>query len=311
MIHPPGFQDPSRPQYHCKLDKALYGLKQAPRARYSQLSLKLQTMGFIPSKADISLLIYKKGRVIIYLLVYVDDIVITSSSPTAVDALLADLKNDFAIKDLGDDLHYFLGIEVKKVADGILLTQEKYTTDILCHAGMLSCKRAPIPLSTSDKLSAFTGDPLGAEAVTKYRSMVGALQYLSHTRRDLAYSINKVCQYLRSPTSVHWTAVKRILRYLQHTLSTGLLIQRSNSTLLSAFSDADWVGCLDDRKSTGGFAVFLGSNLVSWSAKKQSTVSRSSTEVEYKSMSNATIELMWVQAILQELYILSPGSARL
>jgi hypothetical protein len=164
-----------------------------------------------------------KRAVTIYLLVYVDDIAITSSSPTTADALLANLKNDFAIKDLGD-LHYFLGIEVKKVNDGILLTQEKYATDILHHAGMLSCKPAPTPLSALDKLSAYIGDSLGAEAASKYRSMVGALQYLTHTCPDLAYSINKVCQYLHSPTSLQWTIVKRILQYLQHTLSTKLLI---------------------------------------------------------------------------------------
>jgi hypothetical protein len=143
----------------------------------------------------------------------VDDIIITSSSPAAIDALLANLKSDFAINDLGD-LHYFLGIEVKKVDDGVLLTQEKYATDILRRVGMLQCKPVPTPLSMSDKLSAYAGEPLGAEEVIKYRSTGGALQYLSHTRSDLTYSINKVCQFLHSPTSIHWTAIKRILRYI-------------------------------------------------------------------------------------------------
>jgi hypothetical protein len=91
----------------------------------------------------------------------------------------------------------------------------------------------------------------------------------------------------------------------------GLLIRKSGSTLLSAFSDADWAGCLDDRKSTDGFVVFMGSNLVSWSGKKQPTISRSSTEAEYKSMTNATTELMWVQALLRELRVSSPCGARL
>jgi hypothetical protein len=109
---PSGFKDKSKPHYHCKLDKALYGLKQAPRAWYSRLSLKLQVLGFIPSKADISLFIYCKKVVTIYLLVHVDDINVTSSSPAAIDALLSDLKSDFALKDLGN-LNYFLGIEVK------------------------------------------------------------------------------------------------------------------------------------------------------------------------------------------------------
>jgi hypothetical protein len=119
-------------------------------------------------------------------------------------------------------------------------------------------------------------------------SLVGAEQYLTHTRPDLSFSINKVFQFLYSPTTVHMTAVKRILRYLKLTISTGLKIRKSSSTLLSAFSDADWTGCPDDRKSTGGFAVFLGSDIVSWCAKKQPMVSHPSSEAEYKVMANAT-----------------------
>jgi hypothetical protein len=105
--------------------------------------------------------------------------------------------------------------------------------------------------------------------------------------------------------------VKRILRILKHTSNSGLHIRRPASTLVSAFFDADWAGCFDDRKSTGGFAVFFGPNLISWCAKKQKTVSRSSTEAEYKAMADATAELMWLQSVLQELSILCPRSARL
>jgi hypothetical protein len=180
MKQPPGFEDPSRPQFHYKLDNALYGLKQAPRAWYSCLSLKLQDLGFIPSKADISLFIYKKGSIMIYVLIYVDDIIITISSPAAIDALLADLKHDFALKDLGS-LHYFLGIQLKHQLDGLLLTQENYASDILHRAGMLNCKSMPTPMSSSDKLSVHEGEKLDPEAVTKYQSIVGAIQYLSLT----------------------------------------------------------------------------------------------------------------------------------
>jgi hypothetical protein len=134
------------------LDKALYGLKQAPRAWYSHLSLKLQALRFIPSKADISLFIYHKGSITIYLLVYVHDIIVTSSSPVAVDALLADLKSDFALKDLGS-LSYFLGIQVQQFSDGILLSKEKYASDILRHADLLTCNMPPTPMVTSGKLS--------------------------------------------------------------------------------------------------------------------------------------------------------------
>lgn len=120
-----------------------------------------------------------------------------------------------------------------------------------------------------------------------------------------------MCQFLHTPTIVHWAAVKRILRYLKHTIDLGLKISRSSSLLVSGYSDADWAGCLDDRRSTGGFAVFLGTNLVSWSARKQATVSRSSTESEYKALANATAEIMWVQSILQELGVQAPKAARL
>jgi hypothetical protein len=124
-----------------------------------------------------------------------------------VDALLRDLKDDFALKDLCD-LHYFLGIEVSQVSDGICLSQSKYTSDLLQRAGMPFCKAAPTPLATSVKISAHEGEPFTSEESTKYRSIVGALQYLTLTRPDISFSINKVCQYLHSPTSIHWTAVK-------------------------------------------------------------------------------------------------------
>jgi histone deacetylase 1/2 len=127
--------------------------------------------------------------------------------------------------------------------------------------------------------------------------MVYALQYLTLTRPDIS-AVNKVYQYLHAPTTVHWTAAKRILRYVKHTMTVGLIFINSNSTLVSAFSDADWVGCVDDRRSTEGFAMFFGPNLISRSAKKQASVSRSSTEAEYKSVSNATAEVIWVQSLL-------------
>ena len=121
---------------------------------------------------------------------------------------------------------------------------------------------------------------------------MGALQYLTLTRLDISFAVNKVCQYLHAPNTAHWTTVKRIVRYIKYTVSLGLQFRRSSSTLVSAFSDADWAGCSDDRKSTRGFAVFFGSNLISWRARKQATVSRSSTEVEYKSLANATAEII-------------------
>jgi hypothetical protein len=204
----------------------------------------------------------------LYFLIYVDDIIVTSSSDP-ITALLQDLTGNFAIKDLGA-LHYFLGIEVKSLHDGLILTQGKYCVESLEKVGMLECKYAPTPLSSTESLSLFGWRP---SLSTRYCSIIGGLQYLTLTRSDLSFAVNKVCQYLHAPTTVHWTAVKRILCYVKDTLNIGTTFQKSSSTFLSAFSNANWAGCLDDRRSTGGFDVFVGPNFVSWSAKKQPTLS--------------------------------------
>jgi histone deacetylase 1/2 len=310
MDQPPSYADKARPGYVCKLERALYGLKQAPRAWYARLCGKLVSLGFKPSRADTSLFYYSKGGHTLFVLVYVDDIIVASSSLGATKALLSDLQHDFALKDLGD-LHYFLGIEVKRDSSGLVLSQSKYANDILARSGMDKCKTVDTPLASTQKLSVDDGEKLGDEDSTRYRSLVGALQYLTLTRPDISFSVNKVCQFLHAPTTTHFSAVKRILRYVRGTSKYGLRIRKSRCRIVSAFSDADWAGDVDDRHSTGGFAVFLGENLISWTARKQATVSRSSTEAEYKALANATAEVMWVQKLLTELRIPYQKVARL
>jgi hypothetical protein len=168
MKQPPRFVDPTRPSYHCRLDKGLYGLKQAHWVWYSRLSDKLQSMGFLPSQADVSLFHYRKGSVTMFLLVYVDDIIVASSFADIVTALLCDLKDDFALKDFGS-LHYFLGIEVCCPSDEIHLSQAKYTADILDHAGMTSCKGVTTPLPSNTKLTTQDGDLLGLKMLLSIR----------------------------------------------------------------------------------------------------------------------------------------------
>jgi histone deacetylase 1/2 len=192
MRQPPEYEDPEHPSYVCKLDKALYGLKQAPRAWYARLCGKLVQLGFTPSRGDTSSLYYNKGLVTIFVLVYVNDIIVASSSPSATKALLHDLEADFALKDLGN-LHYFLGIEVSRRDDALVLSQQKYAADVLRRANMWLCNPVETPISTSERLSVTEGSVLGEEDSTNYRSVVGALQYLTLTRPDLSFAVNKVC----------------------------------------------------------------------------------------------------------------------
>jgi len=197
----PGYADKSKPTFVCKLDKA-YGLKQAPHAWYARLCGKLEALRFRSSKADTSLFYYNTGKHVIFVLVYVDDIIVASSSQEAIDARLKDLEKEFALKDLGD-LHYFLGIEVKRNSDGLILSQGKYAEEIVKRAGMSNSKPINTPLSSVEKLSAADGDPLGPEDSTNYRSVVGAMQYLTLTKPDISFAVNKVCQFLHAPTTVH------------------------------------------------------------------------------------------------------------
>jgi histone deacetylase 1/2 len=169
---------------------------------------------------------------------------------------------------------------------------------------MENCNPTSTPLSATEHLARDAGTLLGADDSFRYRSVVGGLQYLTHTRPDISFAVNKVCQLLSQPTDVHWEAVKRTLRYIKGTLQTGLQIRKSPSTGISIFTDADWAGCEDDRRSTGGYAVFVGPNLISWSSKKQPTISRSSTEAKYKALANGTAEAIWIESLLKELGVL-------
>jgi hypothetical protein len=148
-------------------------------------------------------------------------------------------------------------------------------------------------------LSIHDGEPM--HNPTMYRSVIGALQYLTNTRPDIAFAVNNLSQFLQCPTTTHWNSVKRILRYLKGTLHVGLHIRFSERLSLQGFSDADWASSPDDRRSVGGYCVYLGDTLVAWSSKKQGSVSRSSTESEYRALAQVAAEIAWIQALLGEL----------
>ena len=168
---------------------------------------------------------------------------------------------------------------------------------------MHEAKLVTSPMSSSTILSKHSGTSLSDP--TSYRSAVGSLQYLSLTRPDIAFAISKVCQFMANPTEDHWSVVKWILRYLKHTINHCLFLHRDTTFTLQAFSDANWASCPDDRRSTTGYCLYLGRNLISWTSRKQRTISHSSTESEYRAVAQATTEIVWLQSLLSELGISS------
>ncbi|XP_019155374.1 PREDICTED: uncharacterized protein LOC109152241 [Ipomoea nil] len=277
--------------------RSLYGLKQAPRAWFKRLHDFLLSTGFCASNTDVSLFYYVLDGSRVYLLVYVDDIIMMGSNPSLVNTLLNRLATAFNIRDLGKP-GFFLGIGTLHTSAGMILSQRRYMNDLLNRAGMTDCKPLATPAST---MQAVTPSDELFDNPTQYRRIVGALQYLTITRPDLSYAVNRLCQFMHSPTVDHWGMVKRVLRYVKGTVDYGLRLSASTSTSIQAYSDSDWAGCPVDRKSTSGYAVFLGSNLVSWLSQKQRTVARSSTEAEYKALADVASEVTWVVSLLREL----------
>ncbi|GJV85448.1 ribonuclease H-like domain-containing protein, partial [Tanacetum coccineum] len=233
-----------------------------------------------------------------FLLLYVDDIVLTASSDRLLQQIIASLHREFSMTDLGA-LNYFLGISVTRDSSGMFLSQRKYAMEILERAHMVGCNSSRTPVDTESKL----GDG-GTSVVdpTLYRSLAGSLQYLTFTRPDITYAVQQVCLYMHDPREPHFSALKRILRYVQGTLDYGLQLFSSTTDSLIVYSDADWAGCPTTRRSTSEYYVFLGNNLLSWSSKRHPTLSRSSAEAEYRGVANAFAETCWIRNLLRELH---------
>ena len=307
MEQPPGMTDPQFPKHVCKLQRALYRLKQAPRAWFDGLSVFLISCGFFCSLADPSLFVCHSNKGVLVLLVYVDDMLLTGSSTALVNSFVQTLSHEFSMKDLGP-VHHFLGVEISHTSEGLHLSQSHYALTILEQSKKLDCKPMSTPLDVKlrpPEHSTPLADP------SFYCGIVGTLQYLTLTRPDLSYSVNYVSQFMHAPTVAHLKLVHRILRYLKGTISTGLHLTSHTTLTLFAFSDADWAGCPTTRRSTTGYSTFLGSNIISWCAKKQHTISRSSTEAEYRAMANTAAELTWLTYILSDLRISLPSSPTL
>lgn len=236
MQQPQGFIDPNYLNYICELNKAIYGLKQTSRAWFAQLCSWLCAYGFHPSKVDSSLFIFNHAGIQIYILIYVDDLVLPSSHSSAIDDLVRDLSQAFPVCDLGA-LSYFLGLEVDYTPQALILSQQKYIKTLLTRSGMLHSKLISSPMAASLKLFKF--DSPSFTNASLHQSLVVGLHYLSLTLPDISFAVNKTCQFMHDPKLSHWAVVKRILRYLKATINFGLLFKSQSSFWLYTYLDAD------------------------------------------------------------------------
>eukprot|EP00253_Pinus_taeda_P028371 PITA_28371 len=249
----------------CQLKKSLYGLTKAPRAWYAKMDSFILESGFSRCHSDNTVYTKKVGKSLIILVLCVEDLILTSSDPNLINHVKSSLKKKFEITDLGH-LHYFLGLQVLQSKEGISLSQSKYACDILFHFHMEDWK----------------------------------LLYLTDTRPELSFVVGLIARFMKNPHESHWKAAKTILHYVRGTIQFGIHYSAEASPLLVGFTDFDWAGDLDDRKSTAGYVFTLGSGPITWACKKQSVISLSSIEAEYRGVIEASKEVLWLHQILSE-----------
>lgn len=298
VSQPEGYIVKGKEQLVYKLRKALYGLRQAPRAWYGRIDQEFIQMGFTRSINEPT--VYTKFRgnsEILILCIYVDDILYMGSSVEMLSEFKEKMSRTFEMTDLGC-LRYFLGLEVVQSNEGLFVSQQKYAEDLLKKTGMLNCRKFSTPMNANEKLS--LEDSSGKTDPVRYRKVVGSLFYLTHTRPDLVFAVGIVSRFMQSPSLHHFGTVKRILHYVAGTIGHGLMYTNSEELKLCGFTDSDWGGVTDERRSTSGWCFSLGSAAVAWRSKKQLITALSSTEAEYIAATSAACEAVWLRRLLSD-----------
>jgi hypothetical protein len=295
MQPPPGVNAP--PGYVCRLRRALYGLKQAPRAWFERFVSVIRAAGFSQSAHDPALFVHLSPRGRTLLLLYVDDMLITGDDVDHIIHVKQQLGEQFQMSDLGP-LSYFLGIEVLHSSKGYYLSQSKYIRDLIARSGITDSRTVATPMDLHLQLRPTEGAPL--EDPSRYRHIVGSLVYLTVTRPDIAHAVHILSQFVSAPTSVHFGHLLHVLRYLRGTSSQCLFYAHNSPLCLHAYSDATWASDPTDRLSVTGYCIFLGSSPLAWKSKKQSAVSRSSTEAELRALATTTSEIIWLRWLLAD-----------
>lgn len=284
-----------------KLQKSLYGLKQASRAWNSRFHEFITTFGFRRSEIDNCLYIATIAGQSVFLIIYVDDILIACHSLNVIAKLKGKLKAEFEMTDIGE-VRTFLGLTiVRRQDEGIMeIDQRRYLQRLLDRFGMADCKPKQTPLEANLKLEKCTNQ---SKCTTKpYRELIGCLSYVAVTSRpDISAAVNYYSAFQSCASDEHWNHAKRILRYIKGTLDYKLVFRRiEGSALVEGYADSDWAGDTGDRKSQSGFVFQVYKSTVSWTAQKQKTVALSSAEAEFISLSGAVKEAIWLRMLLKD-----------
>lgn len=306
MTQPECFIEKGKENFVCKLKKAIYGLKQSPKCWNSSLDGYLKSLKFQQSGSDSCIYTIVTNNVLCFIAVYVDDIIIACESLNYLAEIKTALSNQYKMKDLGE-LHYFLGVNIVQEREKIFINQSAYIETVLKKVGLENSKPVSTPAEVNCTLEKATDDSELFDCDT-YQSAVGTLLYLStRTRPDITFAVCNVAKFCTKPTRNHWSAVKRIFRYLRGTNDVGIMYTKQYSCSCVGYSDADWAGDKNDRKSTSGYCFSLGSGLISWRTNKQSCVALSTAEAEYVALSGAAQEAIWLKSLFSDLHFDNQG----
>ncbi|KAH9735669.1 hypothetical protein KPL71_017818 [Citrus sinensis] len=281
-----------------RLKKTLYGLKQAPRAWNNRIDKYFQENGFNKCPYEYALYVKEKDGDILIVCLYVDDLIFTGSDLSLFEEFKRVMIKEFEMTDIGL-IAYYLGSEVKQKEEGIFISQESYANEIIKKFKMNDYKPISMPVECGVKLSKHDeGEDIDP---TLFKSLVGSLRYLTCTRPYILYVVGLVSRYMENPKTTHFKAAKRILHYIKGTTNFSLLYSFSNDYKLVGYSDNDWGGDVDDRKSTTRFVLFMGDTAFTWMSKKQPIVTLSTCEAEYVAATSSVCDAIWLRNFLKEL----------
>jgi hypothetical protein len=313
MVQPPGFREDGDNRV-CRLRKGLYGLKQAGRVWHKCLLDYLKSIGFTPLAADSCIYLRvdgEDGKDVTILDVSTDDLIIMGNNMDLVNVFKTEMKNRFEMTDQGELVHH-LGMEIirDRQARTLMLNQEVYINNLLKRYGMMNAKPAKTPTAhdaASELVMAncpSTKEDIAEMDSIPFRQAIGSLTYLTTcTRPDIAAALGSVSKFVSNPGMAHWSAVKRIMRYIKGTSNYGLKLGGTSeeTMILDGYADSDWAGDQDDRRSRTGYIFQLNGSTITWCSRRQPTVANSSMEAEYMGAHGSTMEALWIRKILAEL----------